>query len=184
MLFVAKVSKEQQPNKQTAMLTNKKTRTVTDVVFAVILSILVLALLFYAVVASYDKRKANDKPQSETPAKVDSGMEKKTFILPIAYDVQLTSGECYTVDSVLVSFSLPKNIYQEQVQEIREEIFYYAIDAVEDASWESKDLQIFGSNVFDVMAGKLQPYSATMEYISTYTTFTGMDNSLAIIDKR
>jgi len=75
------------------MLTNKKTRTVTDVVFAVILSILVLALLFYAVVASYDKRKANDKPQSETPAKVDSGMEKKTFILPIAYDVQLTSGE-------------------------------------------------------------------------------------------
>ena len=147
-------------------MSNESLKTLVKVAIAI-----VFALLTIWAVSVILTTEAENKEQHTTPQSIPKSSQR-VFSVKTDYGVLLTNGECYNVDSVVLCVYTEEFNGANVIDQVRENIYGYILDALEDASWESPTIDSLASS------------SANIYWIEVYSTYTGVDNSLSIMDKR
>ena len=159
-------------------MSNESLKTLVKVAIAIVFSLLTLWAV--SVILSNESEK---KEQHTTPNSIPKSSQR-VFSVKTDYGVLLTNGECYNVDSVVLCVYTEEFNGANVIDQVRENIYGYILDALEDASWESPTIDSLSTNTEVILSDKLASSSANIFWIEVYSTYTGVDNSLSIIDKR
>ena len=140
-------------------MSNESLKTLVKVAIAI-----VFALLTFWAVSVILTTEAEKKEQRTTPQSIPKSSQR-VFSVKTDYGVLLTNGA---------------NV----IDQVRENIYGYILDALEDASWESPTIDSLSTNTEVILSDKLASSSANIFWIEVYSTYAGVDNSLSIIDQR
>lgn len=157
-------------------MSNESLKTLVKVAIAI-----VFALLTFWAVSVILTTEAEKKEQYTTPQSIPKSSQR-VFSVKTDYGVLLTNGECYNVDSVVLCVYTEEFNGANVIDQVRENIYGYILDALEDASWESPTIDSLSTNTEVILSDKLASSSANIFWIEVYSTYTGVDNSLSIID--
>lgn len=160
------------------IMTNESLKTLVKVAIAIVFSLLTLWAV--SVILSNESEK---KEQHTTPNSIPKSSQR-VFSVKTDYGVLLTNGECYNVDSVVLCVYTEEFNGENVISQVRENIYGYILDALEDASWESPTIDSLSTNTEVILSDKLASSSANIYWIEVYSTYTGVDKSLSIIDQR
>lgn len=179
IFVVRKPNRECLTNSKTKrIMSNESLKTLVKVAIAI-----VFALLTFWAVSVILTTEAEKKEQHTTPQSIPKSSQR-VFSVKTDYGVLLTNGECYNVDSVVLCVYTEEFNGANVIDQVRENIYGYILDALEDASWESPTIDSLSTNTEVILSDKLASSSANIFWIEVYSTYTGQDNSLSIIDKR
>lgn len=159
-------------------MTNESLKTLVKVAIAI-----VFALLTFCAVSVILTTEAEKKEQHTTPQSIPKSSQR-VFSVKTDYGVLLTNGECYNVDSVVLCVYTEEFNGANVIDQVRENIYGYILDALEDASWESPTIDSLSTNTEVILSDKLASSSANIFWIEVYSTYAGVDNSLSIIDSK
>ena len=160
------------------IMSNESLKTLVKVAIAIVFALLTIWAV--SVILTIESEK---KEQPTTPQSIPKSSQR-VFSVKTDYGVLLTNGECYNVDSVVLCVYTEEFNGANVIDQVRENIYGYILDALEDASWESPTIDSLSTNTEVILSDKLASSSANIYWIEVYSTFAGVDNSLSIMDKR
>lgn len=159
-------------------MSNESLKTLVKVAIAIVFALLTLWAVSVILTTEAEKKEQHTTPQSIPK------YSQRVFSVKTDYGVLLTNGECYNVDSVVLCVYTEEFNGANVIDQVRENIHGYILDALEDASWESPTIDSLSTNTEVILSDKLASSSANIYWIEVYSTYTGVDNSLSTIDKR
>lgn len=165
-------------NKEKRIMSNESLKTLVKVAIAIVFALLTIWAVSVILTTEAEKKEQHTTPQSIPKS------SQRVFSVKTDYGVLLTNGECYNVDSVVLCVYTEEFNGANVIDQVRENIYGYILDALEDASWESPTIDSLSTNTEVILSDKLASSSANIFWIEVYSTYTGVDNSLSIIDKR
>jgi hypothetical protein len=159
-------------------MSNESLKTLVKVAIAIVFALLTIWAVSVILTTEAEKREQHTTPQSIPKS------SQRVFSVKTDYGVLLTNGECYNVDSVVLCVYTEEFNGANVIDQVRENIYGYILDALEDASWESPTIDSLSTNTEVILSDKLASSSANIFWIEVYSTYAGVDNSLSIIDQR
>lgn len=165
-------------NKEKRIMSNESLKTLVKVAIAIVFALLTIWAVSVILTTEAEKKEQHTTPQSIPKS------SQRVFSVKTDYGVLLTNGECYNVDSVVLCVYTEEFNGANVIDQVRENIYGYILDALEDASWESPTIDSLSMNTEVILSDKLASSSANIFWIEVYSTYTGVDNSLSIMDKR
>lgn len=163
-------------NKEKRIMSNESLKTLVKVAIAIVFALLTIWAVSVILTTEAEKKEQHTTPQSIPKS------SQRVFSVKTDYGVLLTNGECYNVDSVVLCVYTEEFNGANVIDQVRENIYGYILDALEDASWESPTIDSLSTNTEVILSDKLASSSANIYWIEVYSTYTGVDKSLSIID--
>lgn len=164
-------------NKEKRIMSNESLKTLVKVAIAIVFALLTIWAVSVILTTEAEKKEQHTTPQSIPKS------SQRVFSVKTDYGVLLTNGECYNVDSVVLCVYTEEFNGANVIDQVRENIYGYILDALEDASWESPTIDSLSTNTEVILSDKLASSSANIYWIEVHSTYTGQDNSLSIIDR-
>lgn len=164
-------------NKEKRIMSNESLKTLVKVAIVIVFALLTIWAVSVILTTEAEKKEQHTTPQSIPKS------SQRVFSVKTDYGVLLTNGECYNVDSVVLCVYTEEFNGANVIDQVRENIYGYILDALEDASWESPTIDSLSTNTEVILSDKLASSSANIYWIEVHSTYTGQDNSLSIIDR-